>query len=109
MDGSISLDQIKIMEEFPGVAHASTGPLVTPEVVVIAPFPLRSTGTDADVQVRGVSPRALDVRKIKMIEGRFYQPGLAELVVGRNVDKLIGPEHGDSVNSAAEPGAGRRI
>jgi putative ABC transport system permease protein len=99
MDSSISLDQIKIMEEFPGVAHTSTGPLVTPEVVVIAPFPLRSTGTDANVQVRGVSPRALDVRtKIKMIEGRFYQPGLAELVVGRNVDKTYaGLSMGDSV------------
>jgi putative ABC transport system permease protein len=99
MDSSISLDQIKIMEDFPGVAHASTGPLVTPEVVVIAPFPLRSTGTDANVQVRGVSPRALDVRtKIKMIEGRFYQPGLAELVVGRNVDKTYaGLSMGDAV------------
>jgi putative ABC transport system permease protein len=99
MDSSISLDQIKIMEDFPGVAHASSGPLVTPEVVVIAPFPLRSTGTDANVQVRGVSPKALDVRtKIKMIEGRFYQPGLAELVVGRNVDKTYaGLSMGDSV------------
>ena len=75
------------------------GPLVTPEVVVIAPFPLRSTGTDANVQVRGVSPRALEVRsKIKMIAGRFYQPGLAELVVGRNVDKTYaGLSMGDSV------------
>lgn len=99
MDSSISLDQIKIMEDFPGVAHANSGPLVTPEVVVIAPFPLRSTGTDANVQIRGVSPRALEVRsKIKMIEGRFYQPGLAELVVGRNVDKTYaGLSMGDSV------------
>ena len=72
MDSSISLDQIKIMEDFPGVAHASGGPLVTPEVVVIAPFPLRSTGTDANVQVRGVSPRALEVRsKIKMLKAVF--------------------------------------
>ena len=99
MDSSISLDQIKIMEDFPGVVHANGGPLVTPEVVVIAPFPLRSTGTDANVQIRGVSPRALEVRsKIKMIEGRFYQPGLAELVVGRNVDKTYaGLSMGDSV------------
>jgi putative ABC transport system permease protein len=99
MDSSISLDQVKIMEDFPGVAHANGTPLMTPEVVVIAPFPLRSTGTDANVQIRGVSPRALDVRsKIKMIEGRFYQPGLAELVVGRNVDKTYaGLSMGDSV------------
>ena len=66
---------------------------------MIAPFPLRSTGTDANVQVRGVSPRALEVRsKIKMMQRPFFQPGLAELVVGRNVDKTYsGLSMGDSV------------
>src|SRR5262245_36527572 len=62
MDSSISLDQVRIIEDAPGVAHGSSGPLVTPEVVVIAPFPLIATGTDANVQIRGVSPRALEVR-----------------------------------------------
>lgn len=99
MDSSISLDQVKIIEDAPGVAHGSTGPLVTPEVVVIAPFPLITTGTDANVQVRGVSPRALDVRsKIKMVQGVFLHPGLAELVVGRNVSHTyVGLNIGDSV------------
>src|SRR5262249_41450767 len=73
--------------------------LVTPEVVVVAAFPLLSTGTDANVQVRGVSPKALEVRNnIKIVKGRFFQPGLAELVVGRNVDKTYaGLSLGDSV------------
>jgi len=31
------------------------------EVVVIAAFPLKSSGTDANVQVRGVSPAVLRV------------------------------------------------
>ena len=85
MDSSVSLDQIKILEDAPGVARGSDGPLVTSEVVVIAPFPLRSTGTDANVQVRGVSAKTLDVRKqVKIVEGRFFQPGLAELIVGHN-------------------------
>jgi len=85
MDSSVSLDQIKILEDAPGVARGSDGPLVTSEVVVIAPFPLRSTGTDANVQVRGVSSRTLDVRKqVKIVQGRFFQPGLAELIVGHN-------------------------
>ena len=99
MDSSISLDQVKIIEDAPGVARSSTGPLVTPEVVVIAPFPLISTGTDANVQVRGVSSRVLDVRsKIKMVEGTFFHPGLAELVVGRNVGSTYaGLKTGDSV------------
>lgn len=85
MDSSVSLDQIKILEDAPGVARGSDGPLVTSEVVVIAPFPLRSTGTDANVQVRGVSSKTLDVRKqVKIVQGRFFQPGLAELIVGHN-------------------------
>src|SRR5215813_15293252 len=37
MDSSISLDQVKIIEDAPGVARVSGSPLITPEVVVIAP------------------------------------------------------------------------
>ncbi len=72
--------------------HARRGPqrlaspLVSPESVVVAAFPLKATGTDANVQVRGVSPRALEVRdQVKIVSGRFFRPGLDELVVGRNV------------------------
>ena len=40
---------------------------------MIAAFPLRATGTDANVQVRGVSARALDVREsVKIKAGRFF-------------------------------------
>lgn len=85
MDSSIALDQVKIMEDAPGVARGVNGPLVTSEIVVIAPFPLRSTGTDANVQIRGVSARTLDVRKqVKLVQGRFFEPGVAELIVGHN-------------------------
>src|SRR5215469_5068708 len=99
MSGAVSLDQVKIVEDKPGVARNANGPLVTPEVVVVAAFPLLSSGTDANVQVRGVSPKALEVRNnIKIVQGRFFQPGLAELVVGRNVDKTYaGLSLGDSV------------
>lgn len=99
MSGSVSLDQVRIVEDAPGVARSADGPLVTPEVVVVAAFPLLSTGTDANVQVRGVSPKALQVRNnVKITEGRFFQPGLAELVVGRNVSgAYAGLNLGDSV------------
>ncbi|HLX74851.1 MAG TPA: ABC transporter permease [Terriglobales bacterium] len=85
MSSAVSLDQERIIEDAPGVARDSSGPLVSPEVVVIAPFPLKSNGADANVQVRGVSPKALAVRNIKVVSGRFFRPGLDELVVGRNV------------------------
>jgi putative ABC transport system permease protein len=99
LSGSVPLDQVKVVEDKPGIARAADGPLVTPEVVVVAAFPLISTGTDANVQVRGVSAKALQVRSnVKIVKGRFFQPGLAELVVGRNVDKTYaGLSLGDSV------------
>jgi putative ABC transport system permease protein len=86
MNGAVTLDEVRILQDAPGIARGANGPLVSAEAVMIAPFPLISTGTDANVQVRGVSPTALEVRKtLKIVEGRFLQPGLTELVVGRNV------------------------
>ena len=91
MMGAISLDQVKVLEDAPGVARSASGPLVSPEVVVIAAFPLRSTGTDANVQVRGVSTNVLEIRsQTKIVEGRFFQPGLSELIVGRNAARTYG-------------------
>jgi len=85
MMSGIKLEDIKILQDAPGVARASDTPLVTSEVVVVAPFPLKSTGTDANVQVRGVSANVLTIRKnVKIAEGRMFQPGLAELIVGKN-------------------------
>jgi putative ABC transport system permease protein len=85
MMSGIKLEDIKIVQDAPGVAHASDAPLVTSEVVVVAPFPLKSTGTDANVQVRGVSANVLTIRKnVKIAQGRMFQPGLAELIVGKN-------------------------
>ena len=85
MTGGVNLDTVKILQDAPGVARDAEGPLLTPEVVVISPIPLRATGTDANVQIRGVSRNVLSIRKsVKIIEGRFIQPGLSEAVVGKN-------------------------
>jgi putative ABC transport system permease protein len=84
MTSVVNLDDVRIVEEAPQVARDATGPLVSPEVVVIASLPLRDTGTDANVQVRGVSARVLGVRdNVKLVEGRFLRSGLAEAVVGK--------------------------
>jgi len=99
IDGSVPLDQVKVIQDAPGIARDGDQPLVSPEVVVIAAFPLISTGTDANVQVRGVSPDALKVRRnVHMLKGRFFQPGLNELIVGRNVPSTYaGLNLGDTI------------
>jgi putative ABC transport system permease protein len=99
MDSAIQLTAERVIEDTTGVARGKDGPLVSPEVVVVVAFPLRSTGTDANVEVRGVSPKVLDVRpSVKMMAGRFFQPGLNELVVGRNVShEYVGLDLGDTL------------
>ena len=66
---------------------------------MIAAIPMRATGTDANVQVRGVGPRVLQVRpNVKIVEGRFIRPGVAEAVIGRGArDAYAGLEVGETV------------
>jgi putative ABC transport system permease protein len=86
MDSGIALDQVRVIEDAPGVERASVGPLVSPEVVVVAAFPLKGRETEGNAQIRGVSPKALAVRPtVKIAAGRMFEPGMTELVVGRNV------------------------
>jgi len=85
MTSGVSIDSVKIIQDGPGIARGAVGPLVTSEAVLMAPIPLLSTGTDANVELRGVSPNVLDIRRnIKIIEGRMFRPGIAELIVGKN-------------------------
>ena len=86
MTGGVTIDTVKIIQDKPGIARGADGsPLVTAEVVLVAPIPLISTGTDANVEVRGVSKNVLEIRKnIKIVEGRMFSPGLNEIVVGKN-------------------------
>jgi putative ABC transport system permease protein len=85
MDSAVTLEQLRVIEDAAEVARTDAGPLVSPEVVVVTALPLKKTGTDANVQFRGVTPRALEVHdNVKVVEGRFLQPSLYELVVGKN-------------------------
>lgn len=100
MTGGITLDTIKVIEDAPGIARDASGPLVTQEVVGVMPFPLISTGTDANVQVRGVSANVLRIRNfVKIAQGRMFDPGLSELIVGKNASTTYsGLTLGNTIN-----------
>jgi putative ABC transport system permease protein len=99
MGSIMTIDSVRVVEDAPQVARDGGLPLVSPEVVVIAEIPMRATGTDANVQVRGVTPRVLQVRSnVKIVEGRFIRPGVAEAVIGRGAgNAYAGLEVGKSV------------
>jgi putative ABC transport system permease protein len=104
MTSFILADDVRIIEDLPQVARGTSGPLVSPEVVVIASLPMRSApDADANVQIRGVTPRVLEVRdNVRMVEGRFLTPGLAEAVIGRGArDAYVGLDLGAEVRIGA--------
>ena len=84
----------------PRVARGADGkPLASCEVVVITARPDKATGYPTNVTFRGVTPMAFKVRNgIKMVEGRIFQPGLFEVIVGKKIaDRLQGMEVGSVI------------
>ena len=84
MTSGLSGDDAKLIVEAPGIERGPDGPIASPELFVIVGHPLKRTGTDANVPLRGLSPAALAARpEVKIAEGRMFTPGTSEIVVGR--------------------------
>ena len=69
-------DETRVIADTPGIARTAQGPLASAELFVIIDLPKRSTGTDANVPLRGVEPAALLVRdNLKIVQGRMFDWG----------------------------------
>ncbi len=84
MNSVIARQGASIVAGYPFVATGADGlPLISPETFVVVPLERANQGGMANVVVRGVSPRAFEVRKgIQIVAGRMFQPGSREVVVG---------------------------
>jgi putative ABC transport system permease protein len=73
------------------VAVAADGrPLVSPEIVIVGSMPRRVGGVPTNVTIRGVSPKAFEVRGgIQITQGRNFTPGLYEVIVGERIAARI--------------------
>ena len=77
-------DQARVIQDAPGIAHDSDGPLASPELFVIVDHPLRRSGSTANVPLRGVTPMAFKVHdRLKIVEGRNFEFGKNEIIAGR--------------------------
>src|SRR2546426_2947527 len=64
---------------------ANGRPLASPEMVVVAAL-TRRDGPQVNVVIRGVTPQAFAVRRgVRIVEGRTFQTGLYEVIVGRKM------------------------
>src|SRR5262245_5130268 len=76
---------IPLIEALPQISRtADNRPLASPELAVAIAVPRISDNQPANVPVRGVGPRAYEVRgEMTFVEGRRFTPGTRELNVGR--------------------------
>lgn len=83
MVSGLAREHTRVIADAPGIARTPEGPLSSAELFVIINLPKRSTGTDANVPLRGVEPAAFQVRdKLKLEQGRKFEWGKNEVVVG---------------------------
>jgi putative ABC transport system permease protein len=87
LNSGLSRDQGTIIKQAPGIRSGEDGePLASAEMVVIAELVRTGEKTGANITVRGVEPRAFALRpQLRIVDGRLFQPGLRELIVGRGV------------------------
>lgn len=92
-------EEVRIVADAPGLRRGVSGPLASPELLIIVNLPKRTTGTDANVLVRGVQEKAFQVRdRFETVAGRRFEPGRNEVMVGRGAaGEYTGLEVGDTV------------
>lgn len=90
MTSGLSREETRLIADAPGVARNADGPLASAELFVIISLPKRSTGTDANVPLRGVEKSAIAVRgDIKIVQGRSFDPGRNEIIAGAGAARVI--------------------
>jgi putative ABC transport system permease protein len=98
LGSAITRDSAQVLSDDPRVMKDANGrAMFSPELVIVANM-RRRDGADINVTVRGVTQMAFPVRTgITVTDGRNFQPGLHELVVGRRIfERLEGMEIGRS-------------
>jgi len=85
MSSGIDRDQATVLTALPGIAREVGGrPQVSAELVVMVDLPRKGGTEPNNVPFRGVQRAAFAIRdEARLLEGRRFQPGLREVIVGR--------------------------
>lgn len=88
MGSNLSQEQTRLIADAKDTARDADGAIASPELYVVVDVPMRSTGTAANVPLRGASPQASKLRQgFRIVEGRNFTPGTFEVIVGRGTAK----------------------
>ncbi len=88
MTSGLQGPEADVIKEAPGLARENNRPMASAELYVLVDLNKRTTGTPANVPLRGVEPAAQRVRDdVNMVEGRMFQFGTNEAIVGRSANR----------------------
>jgi len=99
----ITRDQVPLISSLAGIARGADGrPAISPELSQVVNMTTKSDGTDANAQLRGVGDAAWTLRsQIKIVQGRKFNPGMRELVVGKRAQQqYVGLDVGKQIELA---------
>jgi putative ABC transport system permease protein len=102
---AVSRDKYRIIESLPGIEQgADRRPIVSPELVVIFKLARYDNATGSNVNVRGVTPKALEIRPyIKLVDGRMFRSGVNEVIVSERMRKrFVNMNIGESFKSGTQ-------
>lgn len=98
-------DEPRLIKETPGLLRGERGAVASAELYVIIDLIKRSSGTAANVPLRGVEPAAFQVRpEVKIVEGRMFERGRMEVIAGASAARQF---EGLEVGSQLKIGDGR--
>ncbi|MDE2345300.1 MAG: ABC transporter permease, partial [Gammaproteobacteria bacterium] len=88
--GNMDGNALKTIGQTPGVAQGPEGPVLMGTFLSSAQIPTRSSGLLGTVNFRGVGPQMPGVwRMFHIVQGRMFKPGLDEIIVGRQAERLF--------------------
>ncbi len=93
-------EQANVIRFAPGIARDAAGePEVSAELFWIVNATGKSSGTEANVALRGIQPTGYSLRNdYRLAEGREFTPGRFELIVGRGArNQFVGLEPGQTI------------
>jgi putative ABC transport system permease protein len=88
MTSGLSGADVQVIAQAPGLLRVNNRPIASSELYVLVDLNKRSTGTPANVPLRGIGADALEVRnEVRIIDGRMFRFGTNEAIVGRAANR----------------------
>ena len=112
LSGGFDANLFPTLRTLPGIVTDAQGqPLASGEWVVVVVLPRKDGTGDVNVSVRGLMPAGLSLRaeekdakgqpRMKLTEGRWFETGQREVVVGKSIhDRFSGANVGDTMDFA---------